>query len=138
MAWNIIRTSLLTTLAILAISCGASPQQKKATYKKQLIRPTSYQDAAGGSDITYNGGNGSDFQDAVIITGAADTFEGVAAEYDYIKQLHGARDHAWKLISHRLILKGDRQFDVIKIAVPKPTPMEFTYYFEVTGFFGKQ
>lgn len=78
---------------------------------------------------------GSSFEDAIIISGAKDSDEGVAAEYEYLSKTYGIPEFDWFFIHQRLIPGKDKYFD--KFLLKDKQGNEFEVYFNITEFFGK-
>ncbi|MBF6023414.1 hypothetical protein [Lysobacter niastensis] len=93
----------------------------------QTTRPNS--SATGQSSIQYSGGDGTSTQQAVIISGARSSMEGVPAEYAWIRQnLPGAKLESQSLIS------GSRIYDAFEVTLPSGEKRHV--YFDITSFFG--
>jgi hypothetical protein len=85
-----------------------------------------------GRKINYEGGAGESREDAVIIAGAKDIKEGVAAEYDFISELHGKKNKDWRLKSQNQIREGGKVYDMIEMEVLKSGRTHY-YYFDITN-----
>jgi len=80
--------------------------------------------------ITFEGGDGSSIEKAVIIKGA-DTLSGISAEYEYVrKHFPGS-----KVLGQRLMNKEPKVYDVIEITDAKGEKR--SVYFDITEFYGK-
>jgi hypothetical protein len=64
--------------------------------------------------IQYKG-NDSSGENEIIILAADDEFEGVDAEYDYLKTLFGEQNVNWRLVEQSVILEDDIVYDVLVI-----------------------
>lgn len=58
--------------------------------------------------LTLSNNTGRSFEDAIVIKGAQDTKEGVAAEYEYLINKYGIIDIHWKFIRQSLIPHKDK------------------------------
>jgi len=88
--------------------------------------------------ISYTGGNGDTFHDAVIINGAQDKSAGVAAEYSYISEKHGVRGTGWLLVGQTVIREKNKIVDVIEIQLGDNSSDRRIFYFDVSDFIGKR
>ena len=81
------------------------------------------------AEASYGGGSGASLQTAITID-ADNEMEGVAAEYDYVKQhLPG-----WTVASQSVANQNGRSYDVLVIQKGSETRELF---FDITAFFGK-
>jgi len=85
--------------------------------------------------ITLSDNTGKLFEDAIVITGAGDSEEGVAVEYKYLVDNYGVPDNDWFFIHQRLIPCENKYFD--KFLLKDKQGNEFEIYFDITEFFGK-
>ena len=84
--------------------------------------------------VSYSGGTGSSFEDAIKIVGAESTREGIQAEYGYIVSvLHIAKER-WKGKSQKLCQFEENEYDVITVVIDGKK--EHVFYFNITDFFG--
>jgi hypothetical protein len=74
--------------------------------------------------------DGSSFESAIIIK-AKNTNEGIKEEYRFIESKHG---DSYGLREQKHCPRGDKHFDVMEIGSNGET---FTYYFDITSFYGK-
>ena len=116
---------IVAAVCILAAGCTVQ-RSVKGTAK----------DAAAG--VTYSGGTGESFQDAIIITGAKDKSAGVSAEYQYISDKHGMRGNGWLLVGQTVIREKNKIVDVIEIQLGDSSIDRRIYYFDVSDFLGKR
>jgi hypothetical protein len=79
--------------------------------------------------ISYGGGAGSSFGTAITIK-ASNNFEGVKAEYAWIRK----RLPGWRVVGQSLLTRGSKNYDVIEIT---KAGKRKTLYFDITNFFGK-
>jgi hypothetical protein len=82
------------------------------------------------ADITYEGGDGTTVETAVIITGAEGSPDGVQSEYVWIEKNHPGAE----VLGQALVQNGDKFYDVITI---RKGGKDTEIYFDITGFFGK-
>ena len=66
------------------------------------------------TSVVYEGGDGSSIEKAVVIKGAADTFEGTGAESAWIQSNHPG----WEMDSQALLNEGDKDYDRIEYTTP--------------------
>ena len=85
--------------------------------------------------ITLSDNTGRSFDDAIVISGAMNTEEGVAAEYEYLVEEFGFPDIDWFFIKQMLIPKKDKYFD--KFILKNMNGIVYDINFEVTEFFAK-
>jgi hypothetical protein len=85
--------------------------------------------------ITLSENTGRSFEDAIVISGAMNTEEGIAAEYDYLVKKFGIPDIDWFFIKQMLIPQKDKYFD--KFLLKDNHDNEFEIYFNISNFFGK-
>jgi hypothetical protein len=86
--------------------------------------------------VTFSGGNGSSMENAVVINNAKGSIEGINAEYYYIGYIEGKRGVEWQMKSQSLLNENGKYYDQIDITIAK-TRKKKSYYFDITGFFGK-
>ncbi len=79
---------------------------------------------------TYEGGDGSSFEKAVLIKGANEQ-TGVHAEYEWLAKRHPG----YKRGKQSLKRNSGRMFDVLSITTKDGK--ELDVYFDITEFFGK-
>lgn len=87
--------------------------------------------------ISYSGGSGESFHDAVEINGARDKSSGVSAEYNFISEKHGIRGTDWYLVGQTVIREKNKIVDVVEIQVQNTSDRRI-FYFDVSGFLGKK
>ena len=49
------------------------------------------------SKVVYTGGDGTSIENAIIISGAGNSRNGIAAEYEYVAKKLGAKSVDWKI-----------------------------------------
>ncbi len=81
--------------------------------------------------ITFEGGDGSSIETAVVIKGAKDTEEGIEAEAKWVRKVH----RNWTKGTQALLDQNGRKYDRIEYSTPEGGTK--TIYFDITDFFGK-
>lgn len=81
--------------------------------------------------ITFEGGDGSSIEQAIVIKGAKGEMEGVEAESKWVKKMH--RD--WTKGKQTLLEKDGKHYDKIDYTTDKGET--HTLYFDISDFFGK-
>ena len=81
--------------------------------------------------ITFEGGDGSSIEQAVVIKGAKGEMEGVEAESKWVKKMH----QDWTKGGQALMSKDGKSYDKIEYTTAKGETK--TLYFDITDFFGK-
>jgi len=66
---------------------------------------------------TFVGGDGTSCEQAIVIRGAANEWEGVASEYRYLTERHPG----WTLKGQSLVRSGERSFDLLEFATADGT-----------------
>ncbi len=107
-----------TMQAASAAKAEKAPAKEESTTKKA-------------GKITYEGGDGSTMEKAIIIKGAKSSEDGVPAEYAYLKKKY--KNH--EVISQGLMSKDGKSYDLINIKTAKGETIGI--YFDITDFFGK-
>jgi hypothetical protein len=82
------------------------------------------------AEISFDGGDGTSVETAVMIVGAAGSSDGIAAEYSWIE----ANRPGAQVLGQALIQNGDRLYDVITI---RNGGKDEELFFDITDFFGK-
>ena len=83
----------------------------------------------------YEGGDGSTLNDAIVVRGARSDLEGTAATFLWMHQHVGAKNDAWRLVTHSTGEEGVRKIDTFSVILRDGTHRSF--YFDVTESFGK-
>jgi hypothetical protein len=83
------------------------------------------------SGISYGGGDGASFATAIVVQGAKNELDGVAAERVYVTRLHPD----WREANSALLNKEGRAYDSNTYRAGDGS--EHTLIFDVTSFFGK-
>jgi hypothetical protein len=85
---------------------------------------------AGPDKVTYEGGDGTSYEKAVVIKGATEE-TGVHAEYVWLaKHYPGCHEGRQSLTTH-----GNHPFDLLEITTTDGKNL--TVYFDITDYFGK-
>ena len=116
---------VLIVVSILILLPGCTNRQT-ANGKKENADPPI-------SRITYTGGTGESFTEAVKIGGVRNQAEGIAAEYKFISDKHGPRGTGWFLVGQTVIREKNKIVDVIEIQLGD-SPDRRIYYFEASEF----
>jgi hypothetical protein len=74
---------------------------------------------------------GTTLETAIVLEGATNTFNGIAAEHAYTRKHYPG----WQWTSQALMNNGGRHYDVIDMISPKGETK--TIYFGITDWFGK-
>lgn len=85
--------------------------------------------------VKFLGGDGSSIENAIIISGAENEMEGVDAEYNYLASKLGRENADWRIVLQSAIINEEQSFDVLLVEEKDGSQQE--YYFDITGFFGK-
>jgi len=86
------------------------------------------------SGIRFIGGDGSSMENAIIIRGAKNEKEGLAAEIDYISRKHGERDKFWKMKMQNNIRKNGTPY-VEYVIEDYKNGNKTSYYFDNTALY---
>ena len=111
---------------------GKSEKKVKETLAAQLdrLRPFAQLHAAANSPVRYVGGDGSSFENAIVILDA-NMLSGVRAEYDYVAQQHPG----YELRKQSFKEHEGRKFDVLELV--NAAGEDRVMYFDISGFHGK-
>ncbi|MBD3391850.1 MAG: hypothetical protein GF418_07320 [Chitinivibrionales bacterium] len=85
-----------------------------------------------GRKVKYEGGMGESREDAVVIIGAEDLKQGVAAEYDFISQLHGRKNKDWRVKAQSQSREGGKIYDIIEMEILESGETHY-YYFDISN-----
>jgi hypothetical protein len=75
---------------------------------------------------------GASMETAIVLEGATNTFNGIAAEHAYAQKHYPG----WRWQTQGLMSNGGRHYDVIQMIGPKGETK--TIYFDITDWFGKR
>lgn len=97
------------------------------------------------SKVVFEGGDGTSVENAVIIKGAGNSRNGIAAEYEYVAIKLGTNSVDWKLggqgtskiiEDNKKNVQTDKKYDLLTFTNVK-TSETITFYFDITDFYGK-
>ena len=114
----------LAVLCMLAAGC-VSKQTVRIKVRESKELPRS-------KKVRYEGGTGESREQAVVIVGAKDIKEGVAAEYDFISENHGRKGKAWRIKGQSQAREEDKVYDMIEIELIESQKTHY-YYFDITN-----
>ena len=83
--------------------------------------------------ISYEGGNGKNVKEAIIITGASSHGEGIESEYDYVSKLYGIWEIDWVCEMQECSTRPDGIYDCLTITLKDGKKKKL--YFDITEFF---
>lgn len=124
---------LLLLLTVLATGCVSSRREATEPEIQPLDRDVVAKIHAG--EIWFSGGDGSSFDQAIVVGGAADATEGVLAEYEYLQSLPALQQTEWKRLRQKLISRELRMYDVITI---RTADGDRDFYFDAGEYYGLQ
>ena len=104
------------------------------SFIRGLFRPYDIDDFAL-PEFRYEGGDGSTVESAVIVRGAQSDLEGTAATFLWMHRHVGAKNDAWRLVTHATRREGLRAIDTFDVILRDGTPQSI--HFDVTESFGK-
>lgn len=88
------------------------------------------------SKVVYTGGDGTSIENAIVISGAGNERNGIAAEYEYITKKKGVKFVDWKPAGQSTINKDSKKYDAVSIQNIKNNET-ITFYFDISDFYGK-
>jgi hypothetical protein len=97
------------------------------------------------SKVVYTGGDGTSVDNAIIISGAGNSRNGIAAEYEYVAKKLGAKSVDWKLGGQGKIAPNgenktndyqNKKYDVLNFQNILNNET-LTFYFDISDFYGK-
>lgn len=97
--------------------------------RSQPFLPTPKEFFVGEHRLAFSGGDGSQIEKAVIITGAPDQMAGIRSEYFWLATR--MPDH--RLIKQALLWSGDKYYDRLDVVGPGGT--DYSFYFDISRFF---
>ena len=121
--------SMKTLLPILSIALCSGVCAVVQAADAELPQGLEKREARGRS--TYEGGDGSSFEKAVVIAGAKNSMDGVPAESKWLEKKY----RNYVKLKQALMEHEGKYFDVITIKTKKGK--EVVVYFDISGFFGK-
>jgi hypothetical protein len=90
-------------------------------------------------DLPISGGMGNSIEEAVILESAGPMNDYLTLEYRVMDMISKGRDVSWELKRQLLVVKDDRKYDKLEVAVkgingnPMPLRLEYHYY-DITKF----
>ena len=97
-------------------------------YIRELIRK------AFNEDLPISGGMGNSIAEAVILESAGPMNDYLSLEYRVMDLISKGRDVSWELKRQSLVVKDERKYDKLEVAVkginanPMPLRLEYHYY----------
>jgi predicted RNA-binding protein associated with RNAse of E/G family len=83
----------------------------------------------------YSQHSGENVENAIIISNAENTNEGIEAEYVYLARQYGQRGRNWRLKLQSLLHHEGKHYDLMHIVLHDGSEKQI--YFDITAFFGK-
>lgn len=108
-------------MALMPTGCGS---------QKPTAPPAPPNSSTAAQQVSYSGGDGSNLERAIVITGAKGEEEGIKAEYDWLR----AHYPVYRLLRQGLRSVNGRAYDQLDIRTPQG---EKPVFFEITSFYGK-
>lgn len=87
------------------------------------------------STITYEGGVGESFEDAIIIKGQKNNLNAVSWEHEYLHDKYTKNNIKWQVAKQCLRHQGEKAYDVLEVVFP--VGERRCFYFDITENFGK-
>ena len=87
-----------------------------------------------GIEAARTAGSGKTRDDAIVITGVADTFEGIATEYAILEERFGQRGIDWQILRQAYYPSEKRSYDVLTIEEANGNRHDI--WFDITSFYG--
>jgi len=115
--------------AALLLACGARPEPASPA-SEAASGPGETASATGGG-ISYQGGSGLSCKEAIVVVGAQGEADGVASEYDWIKQHYPGSSFK----QQALIECGGAAADQMEIVTADGK--DVVLFFDISRFFGK-
>lgn len=88
-----------------------------------------------GKRILFSPRTGETLKDAIEIINAADTNEGVTAEYSYLRLKFQSLSKEFNVVRQELFPRSGRHYDILTVEFAGGK--QENYYFDITEFFGK-
>lgn len=88
-----------------------------------------------GKYVFFSPNNGASFEQAIEIINAAETGEGIAAEYLYLGLKHASERKMFEIIKQEYVPRSGRHYD--KLTVELKDNSQESYYFDITSFYGR-
>lgn len=86
-------------------------------------------------NVNYTGGEGSNFNQAIKITGVENSFACLRSQKEYIAKLYGS-DLTWEQVDKTHIKHNNRHYDLITVKELSSGQYR-KFYFDITDFFSK-
>jgi len=93
------------------------------------------QKAPASPQITFKGGPGDTPETAVLISGALNSIDGIAAEYTYLREKFGRENVDWNLFRQSVLQQGGKFYDRLELNLKDGGRK--TVFFDISEFFGK-
>ena len=122
------RMKPLLPLLLIALFPGRCAAAKTA----EPAMPERLEKREAATRITYQGGDGSSFEKAVVIAGAKSSMDGVPAERKWLKKKYGN----YEKLKQALVKEGGKYYDLVTIRTKKGK--ELVVYFDISGFFNRE
>ena len=120
-----IRTLTVVLVAFALVAVGRAATNTNAVATAKAAQPVKI------GHLVFEGGDGSSIEQAVIVKGAKNEFEGVEAEAKWIRKVHPG----WQKGAQALLSEKKRYYDRIEYATPAGKTE--TIFFDISDFFGK-
>jgi hypothetical protein len=88
-----------------------------------------------GKEISFEGGNGSSIEEAVIVRGATSDLAATCAEFQWLTETFGQKGDAWEVVSNSHGTIGSRDIDTMVIRLSSCE--QVIKYFDITESFRK-
>ena len=122
---------LLASLLVIVLALSACDAPQPQTVAGVTLPGSGRTGSASGSaGIQFLGGDGSSLDQALLIHGARGESDGIQSEYDWL----AAHRPGWRAHAQSLVVRGNRQYDVLHIVKGSQTA---DLFFDITEYFGK-
>lgn len=136
-----IKIRLILAIIFIFVGCSGSNKFHTLTPEQRAeetrIRNERLSALISQGKITFKGGDGSSFENAITIDGVSNEKDGIATEYLFITSKHGQQNLNWKRGPQYLLDKDKRSYDELEIILAKDSS-KIDYFFDITNFFGKR
>jgi HEAT repeat protein len=106
----------------------------RASTRKAIVF-IKYSMIADTSGIKYSGGEGKDFNDAIVITGIRNPFACLQSQKEYINRIYGEEIY-WKQVDKTHIKYNNKHYDLITVKENNSGNYR-KFYFDITEFFSQ-
>ncbi len=127
---KILARILIATLCLSLFATG-----RPASLGPQEACAQALPQPAHGAKITFKGGPGDSPKTAVVISGASNSLDGIAAEYRYLGQKFGRQNVDWHLLRQSVLQQDGKVYDRMELDLKDGR--RTTIFFDITEFFGK-